>query len=94
MDFRQLRYFVAIVDAGSLMKGSERLHIAQPALSVQMRKLEAELGVPLLSRSSRGVNIAGSTGRASGSDMFSPSIHQSARGLACKSGEASDHGAS
>jgi LysR family nitrogen assimilation transcriptional regulator len=55
MDFRQLRYFVAIVDAGSLMKGSERLHIAQPALSVQMSKLEAELGVPLLSRSSRGV---------------------------------------
>ena len=55
MELRRLRYFVCIVDAGSLTKASERLHIAQPALSVQMGKLETELGVELLVRAPRGV---------------------------------------
>jgi len=55
MDLRQLRYFVQIVESGSLAKASRQLFIAQPALSQQMARLEDEVGKPLLVRSSRGV---------------------------------------
>jgi LysR family transcriptional regulator, regulatory protein for tcuABC len=55
MDMRQLRYFVQIVESGSLAKASRQLFIAQPALSQQMARLEDEIGKPLLVRSSRGV---------------------------------------
>lgn len=55
MDLRQLRYFAQIVESGSLSKASRQLHIAQPALSQQVSKLEGEVGRPLLNRSSRGV---------------------------------------
>lgn len=56
MDMRQLRYFVQIVESGSLAKASRQLFIAQPALSQQMARLEDEVGKPLLLRSSRGVS--------------------------------------
>ncbi|MBN9425563.1 MAG: LysR family transcriptional regulator [Burkholderiales bacterium] len=55
MDFRQLRYFANIVESGSLAKASRQLFIAQPALSQQIAKLEAEVGRSLLNRSARGV---------------------------------------
>lgn len=55
MDIRQLRYFAKIVECGSLSAASRQLHIAQPALSQQMSKLEALVGKPLLIRSSKGV---------------------------------------
>jgi LysR family tcuABC transcriptional regulator len=55
MEMRQLRYFVQIVESGSLAKASRQLFIAQPALSQQMARLEDEVGRPLLLRSSRGV---------------------------------------
>jgi LysR family tcuABC transcriptional regulator len=55
MDIRQLKYFVQIVESGSLAKASRQLFIAQPALSQQMARLEGEVGKPLLVRSSRGV---------------------------------------
>ncbi|MBP0484729.1 LysR substrate-binding domain-containing protein [Sagittula salina] len=55
MDIRQLRYFVRIVEMGSLSKASQVLNIAQPALSQQIAKLEDEVGKPLLVRSPRGV---------------------------------------
>lgn len=55
MDIRQLRYFVQIVECGSLSKASRHLHIAQPALSQQLAKLEAQVGKPLLNRSSKGI---------------------------------------
>jgi LysR family tcuABC transcriptional regulator len=55
MDLRQLRYFVGIVDSGSLTKASRLLCIAQPALSQQLSKLEAEVGRMLLRRSAKGV---------------------------------------
>ena len=55
MDVRQLRYFVSIVDFGSLGKAAEKLFVAQPSLSQQMARLEDELGVPLLLRSNHGV---------------------------------------
>lgn len=55
MDVRQLRYFVHIVDYGSLGKAAEKLFVAQPSLSQQIAKLEDDLGVPLLVRSPQGV---------------------------------------
>lgn len=56
VNFRQLRYFVAIVDAGSVTKAAQVLHIAQPSLSLHMTTLESELGTQLLNRSVRGVS--------------------------------------
>lgn len=55
MDVRQLRYFMEVVEAKSFTKAAERVHVAQPALGFQVRKLEDELGSPLLVRHSRGV---------------------------------------
>jgi LysR family nitrogen assimilation transcriptional regulator len=55
MQFRQLRYFVKIVDAGSFSRAAALIHIAQPALSQQIAELEGRLGVSLLHRSARGV---------------------------------------
>lgn len=55
MDVRQLRYFVHIVEYGSLGKAAEKLYVAQPSLSQQVAKLEDDVGVPLLVRSSQGV---------------------------------------
>jgi LysR family nitrogen assimilation transcriptional regulator len=55
MELRQLRYFVAIVDHGSLSRAALVLHVAQPALTQQLRQLEGELGVQLLHRSAQGV---------------------------------------
>jgi LysR family nitrogen assimilation transcriptional regulator len=55
MELRQLRYFVAIVDHGSLSRAALVLHVAQPALTQQLRQLENELGAQLLHRSAQGV---------------------------------------
>lgn len=55
MDLRQLRYFVQIVESGSLAKASRQLFIAQPALSQHIAKLEAEVGKSLLIRTAKGV---------------------------------------
>lgn len=57
MELRQLRYFVAIATAGSLSKASERLRVAQPALSLQLANLEAQLGTKLFERYNRGVKL-------------------------------------
>ena len=55
MTIRQLTYFLRIVDLKSFSKAAAYLHVAQPALGLQIRKLEDELGVKLLDRHSRGV---------------------------------------
>jgi len=55
MDVRQLRYFVNIVDYGSLGKAAEKLNVAQPSLSQQIVRIEDELGMTLLLRSRQGV---------------------------------------
>ncbi len=55
MELRQLRYFVAVVECGSLSRAASMVHIVQPALSQQMGQLEQEFGVQLLNRSVRGV---------------------------------------
>lgn len=55
MELRQLRYFVAIVDHGSLSRAARVLHIVQPALTQQIQSLEEELGALLLHRSAQGM---------------------------------------
>lgn len=55
IDIKHLRYFVGVVDAGSLTRGAAMLHIAQPALTNRIKRLEDELGVQLLVRSAHGV---------------------------------------
>ena len=55
MELRQFKYFVAIVDCGSLSRAAQQLFIAQSALSKQMAELEGELGTQLLLRSRNGV---------------------------------------
>lgn len=57
MELRQLRYFLGVCEAGSLLKASTRLHIAQPALGQQIAALEDELGVKLFARSPRGMAL-------------------------------------
>ncbi len=57
MDLRQLRYFIAIAEAGSFSAASARLRIAQPALSQHVKAMEAEFGIPLLQRNPRGVAL-------------------------------------
>lgn len=52
-----LRYFTAVARHGSIREAAEDLHIAQSALSRQIHKLEQELGVPLLQRHARGVEL-------------------------------------
>lgn len=56
MELSQLRYFLAVARLEHMTHAAEELHIAQPALTKAIRKLEAELGVPLVER--RGRNIA------------------------------------
>mgnify|MGYP000887029465 FL=1 len=57
MEFRQLRYFVAIAEHGAFSKAAEKVFVAQSALSHQLALLEDELGVRLLHRTRRGVEL-------------------------------------
>jgi LysR family transcriptional activator of glutamate synthase operon len=57
MELRQLRYFAAVARHRHFTRAGEELRIAQPALSQQLRRLEAELGFELLARTSRRVEV-------------------------------------
>ena len=57
MELRQLRYFLAVAKHLNFTRAAAEVHIAQPPLSRQIANLEAELGVPLLERSQRGLKL-------------------------------------
>src|SRR5436190_339352 len=57
MELRQLRYLVALADERSFTRAAAREHVAQPALSQQLRRLEDEVGVPLVDRTTRRVAL-------------------------------------
>src|SRR3954447_21121963 len=57
MDLRQMRYFLAVAQERSFSRAAERLHMAQPPLSRQIRQMESDLGTPLFIRTPRGADL-------------------------------------
>lgn len=57
MDFKQLRYFIAIAEEKNITAAATRLHMSQPPLSMQLKQLENELGVRLFERSGRSLEL-------------------------------------
>ena len=76
MNFRQLEYVLEVDRCGSINKAAQVLFVSQPAVSSAVRELEAELGFPVFTRSSRGITTTMEgrkfiTGRSSASSMRS-----------------------
>ncbi len=65
MDLRGLRYFITVLEAGSISRAAHSLYVAQPALTAQIKKLESELGIQLLERTHAGV-----TATPAGSQLY------------------------
>ncbi len=59
MNLRDLRYLVALADCGHFGRAADACHVSQPTLSVQLKKLEEELGVVLFERTNKSVNLTG-----------------------------------
>ena len=68
---KQLRAFLAIGGTGSSTRGSETLHLVQPALSRQLRMLEDELGTTLFERTPRGMDLTDAGARLNRADTSS-----------------------
>jgi DNA-binding transcriptional LysR family regulator len=80
MELRHLRYFVAVAEELHFRRAAERLHVAQPAVSEQVRKLEEELGVRLLERTQRSVSLTDAG--AAMLDEARRVLHQAERAMA------------
>ena len=74
MNLRQLRQFVTLAETGNFHRAAEQLHMAQPPLSVSIRKLEEELGSPLFERTTSGVLLT-ATGEAMLADARITLLH-------------------
>lgn len=90
MELRQVRYFVAVADTLNFRQASKNLYVSQPSLSVQIKQLEDELGVLLLRRSKRGVEItrAGQVFLPAAREILLKAKQASAAALHAESGEA------
>jgi len=89
MELRQLRSFVAVAEELHFRRAAERLHLAQPSVSQQIRALEAELGVALLDRNRRGVSLtpAGAVLLLEARDLLTRAEHAAALARATGAGE-------
>ena len=89
MELRHVRYFVAVAETLSFRQASNRLHVSQPSLSVQIKQLEDELGVSLLRRSKRHVEItrAGEVFLSAAREILLKLQQTSAAALHAESGE-------
>ena len=92
MELRHLRYFVAVAEEGSVtLAAARRLHTAQPSLSRQLRDLEREVGVQLLLRTVRGIELtpagrAACAGRGASSGIIASRVGASATSLSRSAG--------
>jgi len=90
VELRQLRQFAAVVEAGSFTAAAAQLRLAQPSLSATVAKLETEFGVPLLTRTGRGVEptaagrylLEGGTRLLGEADDLATSIRRFGEGVA------------
>src|ERR1700742_2480262 len=57
IELRHMRYVIAVAETGQLTRAAARLHIAQPALSQSLRRLERDVGTALFDRHPRGVDL-------------------------------------
>ena len=89
MELRQLRSFVAVAEELHFRRAAERLHLAQPSVSQQVRTLEASLGVQLLERDRRGVALtaAGAALLDEARDLLARADHAAAVAVAVGSGK-------
>src|SRR3954453_11874867 len=79
MELRQLEYFAAVARHRHFTRAAEALYITQPALSQQVRRLEAELGLALFRRTSKGVELT-----AAGEDLLAHAENVLAEGAAAR----------
>jgi LysR family hydrogen peroxide-inducible transcriptional activator len=84
LELHQLRYFLAIAETGSFTGAAKRCHVAQPSLSVQLAKLEHELGGPLFQRSRQGARLT------SRGELFRPRAAEALRQLEAAKTEAGE----
>ena len=57
MELRHLKYFIAVAEEENISRAAEKLHVAQPSLSRQIRDLEEELGIALFERTPRSIKL-------------------------------------
>ncbi|HYW09321.1 MAG TPA: LysR family transcriptional regulator, partial [Longimicrobium sp.] len=73
LNYKHLLYFWTVAREGSIARACKELHVTQPAISAQLRKLELQLGEPLFAKSGRGLALteAGRTAYQYADEIFS-----------------------